>query len=149
MALDNSKIRGIILTEHVGLRLDLEELDALLEPGSNGAAAYDRARALLAELLHSFLEHLEHEERILRPILATVDAWGAARVDAMDLEHTQQRAWVSRLTQLDAVRDPDAWAREVRAFSSTLLADMDEEERTCLSAAVLRDDIVAIDAVSE
>ncbi|MDP1918124.1 MAG: hemerythrin domain-containing protein [Myxococcales bacterium] len=150
MTLENSKVRRIILVEHEGLRIGLRALDGVLEQVALGeVSALKSAQEQVQALLQTFIRHVEHEERILRPILETVDAWGAARVKSMDEEHAEQRKVVSRLAELDPVSDPAAWARQVRTFGDELLRDMADEEKTCLSPDVLRDDIVSVHGDSE
>jgi iron-sulfur cluster repair protein YtfE (RIC family) len=145
MSIDNSKIRRIVLVEHEGLRIGLRSIDALLDKVTKGdVVALKDAHSQFTQLLDAFVRHIEHEERILRPVLATIDAWGKARVDSMDEEHAAQRKEVTRLAGLDAISDPARWAKEVRAFEASLLADMADEEKTCLSPDVLRDDIIAV-----
>lgn len=150
MSLEHSKIRRIILVEHEGLRIGMRGIESKLDLVASGdVGAIKETHQALQTLLETFVRHIEHEERILRPVLQTVDAWGPARVASMDEEHTTQRKQVTRLAQLDAVSDPAKWAREVRAFATELLADMADEEKTCLSPDVLRDDIIAVGPDSE
>ena len=150
MTLENSKVRRIILVEHEGLRIGLRALEGPLDQVAMGeVSALKTAQEQVQALLQTFIRHVEHEERILRPILETVDAWGAARVKSMDEEHAEQRKVVSRLAELDPISDPAAWARQVRTFGAELLRDMADEEKTCLSPDVLRDDIVSVQGDSE
>lgn len=150
MSIDNSKIRMIILTEHESLRLSLGKLEALLDPVAAGdVAARQSAHEQLNALMQTFLRHIEHEERILQPVLAVIDAWGPQRKAAMDEEHAMQRELVMQLAAIKPAEDPAAWAREVRIFMKDLLMDMADEEKTCLSPNVLRDDVVVVDGSSE
>lgn len=150
MTLENAKIRRIVLVEHEGLRIGLRAVTALLERYTAGEpSALELAHQEFQKLLDGFIRHIEHEERILRPVLEGIDAWGKARVASMDEEHAAQRREVQRLAGLDAKQDPSRWAQSVRDFERALLADMADEERTCLSPDVLRDDVVAVQADSE
>lgn len=150
MSIDNSKIRMIILTEHESLRLSLGKIEALLDPVAAGdVAARQSAHEQLNALMQTFLRHIEHEERILQPVLAVIDAWGPQRKAAMDEEHAMQRELVMQLAAIKPAEDPAAWAREVRIFMKDLLMDMADEEKTCLSPNVLRDDVVVVDGTSE
>ncbi len=150
MSLANSKIRKIVLVEHEGLRISLNAVGALLDQvGAGNKEAAQSAKTQLNELLTTFLRHIEHEERILEPVLAEVDAWGPQRKKAMDEEHALQRAQITRLASLDPLADPKRWVSEVKAFTSELLVDMADEEKTCLSPNVLRDDVVVVDGSSE
>jgi iron-sulfur cluster repair protein YtfE (RIC family) len=150
MSIDNSKIRRIILVEHELLRSNLSSIEALLDQVTAGeVAARQSAHQQLNALLQTFLRHIEHEERVLRPVLAEIDAWGPQRKAAMDEEHAMQRELVTQLATIDPSGDPAAWAREVRIFAKDLLMDMADEEKTCLSPNVLRDDVVVVDGSSE
>jgi iron-sulfur cluster repair protein YtfE (RIC family) len=149
-SIDNAKIRKIILVEHDGLRLSLRAIEDLLDKVAAGdVEARKSAHGQLIALLQTFLRHIEHEERILQPVLAVIDAWGPQRKAAMDEEHAMQRDLVTQLTTIDPAGDPAAWAREVRIFTKDLLMDMADEEKTCLSPNVLRDDVVVVDGSSE
>lgn len=140
MGTRNSRIRKIILTEHAGLRAGLGAIEALLDQVVAGdKAARAEAHQQLVALLQTFLRHIEHEERILQPVLEVIDEWGPERRARMDQEHKLQRGQVTQLAGAHPDADPAAWAREVRSFAKELLRDMDDEEMTCLSPTVLRD----------
>ena len=150
MSIDNSKIRKIILVEHEGLRINIRAIEGLLDAVEAGDVhARESAHQQLNAMLQSFLRHIEHEERLLQPVLAAIDAWGPQRSAAMTEEHKLQRAQVMQLTSVDPAEDPKAWARDVRLFAKDVLLDMIDEEKTCLSPNVLRDDVVVVDGTSE
>ena len=79
-------------------------------------------------------------------MLADIDNWGPIRIQQMDEEHVEQRELIRELSRL--LPDPDlrAYSERIRAFVLDVLADMDAEERECLSKDVLRDDTTSIDA---
>ena len=150
MSIDNSKIRKIIMVEHEGLRISIRAIEGLLDRvAAADKAAIASAHQQLNAMLETFLRHIEHEERILRPVLEVIDAWGPQRRAAMDEEHKLQRALVMQLASSNPGDDPAAWARDVRIFAKDLLLDMADEEKTCLSTSVLRDDVVVVDGTSE
>ena len=146
MELSASQVRSLILDEHTILRDILEEIEQTLGeltrrvPGSLG-----RLRASLRTFHDAFLRHLSHEETVLRPILADVDAWGPARVQSMDEEHRAQRQALAELSRLSLDADMDGTVQTIEAFIRTLRADMAGEESHALSEEVLRDDIIVID----
>ena len=146
MELSASQVRSLILDEHTVLRDILEEIEEALGeltrrvPGSLG-----RLRASLRTFQDAFQRHLRHEETVLRPVLANVDAWGPARVESMDEEHRAQRAALAELTRVRLEEDFDRTIQSIEAFVQRLRADMDGEERHALSEEVLRDDIIVID----
>ena len=146
MELSASQVRSLILDEHTVLRDILDEIEEALGeltrrvPGSLG-----RLRASLRTFQDTFQRHLRHEETVLRPVLANVDAWGPARVESMDEEHRAQRAALAELTRVRLEEDFDRTIQSIEAFVQRLRADMDGEERHALSEEVLRDDIIVID----
>lgn len=146
MELSASQVRSLILDEHAILRDILEEIEETLgEMTRRVPGAIGRLRATLRTFQDAFLRHLSHEETVLRPILVDVDAWGPARVEAMDEEHTAQRAALAELSRLALEDDVDGTVQHVEEFVRRLRADMDGEEHHALSEEVLRDDIIVID----
>ena len=146
MELSSSQIRRIILDEHTVLRDILEEIEQTLgEMTRRVPGSITRLRASLRTFHDAFVRHLEHEETVLRPVLVDVDAWGPARVAAMDEEHAAQRAALVQLSCLALDQDLDGTVQHVEEFVRRLRADMDGEEHHALSEEVLRDDIIVID----
>jgi len=146
MELSASQVRSLILDEHMVIRDVLEEIDETLgELTRRVPGALGRLRSSLRTLHDAFLRHLTHEEIILRPILVDVDAWGPARVQAMDEEHRGQRAAMAELSRLALEVDLDTTVQRIEEFVRRLRADMDGEENHALSEQVLRDDIIVID----
>jgi hemerythrin-like domain-containing protein len=146
MELSASQVRSLILDEHTVLRDILEEIEETLgEMTRRVPGAIGRLRASLRTLQDAFLRHLAHEETVLRPLLADVDAWGPARVQAMDEEHHEQRVALAQLSRLSLEQDVDGTVQSVEGFVRRLRADMEGEETHALSPEVLRDDIIVID----
>ncbi|HVP59096.1 MAG TPA: hemerythrin domain-containing protein [Myxococcaceae bacterium] len=146
MELSASQVRSLILDEHAVLRDVLQEIEETLgEMTRRVPGAIRRLRASLRTLQDAFLRHLAHEESVLRPLLADVDAWGPARVEAMDEEHKGQRAALAELSRLALDEDVDGTVQQVEEFVRRLRGDMDGEEHHALSEEVLRDDIIVID----
>jgi len=146
MELSPSQVRNLILDEHTILRDILEEIEqALGEMTRRVTGALGRLRASLRTLHDAFLRHLHHEETVLRPLLADVDAWGPARVESMDEEHRAQRTALAQLIRLRLDEDLDRTVEVIEDFVCRLRTDMDGEERHALSEEVLRDDIIVID----
>ena len=111
---------------------------------ARGSAASLQAAAVTLEAeLHA---HLADEERLLEPILATLDAWGPARLALLRAEHAHQRAVLAVLTGPFASPVPMLVAERTLTLCEEVLADMEAEERELLNDKVLRDDLVLIDA---
>lgn len=146
MELSASQVRSLILDEHTVLRDVLDEIEETLgEMTRRVPGAIGRLRGSLRTLHDAFLRHLSHEETVLRPILVDVDAWGPARVEAMDEEHRGQRAALAELPRLALDEDVDGTVQRIEDLVRRLRADMDGEETHALSEEVLRDDIIVID----
>jgi len=125
----------LMLEQHAGLRVRVgrcAELSARLllgEPVANELAAE------LARLREQFTAHVEAEERLLEPALATSDAWGPMRVERMLEEHAAEHtAFVSKLDG-----DTRTVAGRFAEFAEDLDAHMAAEERTFLSPKVIAD----------
>jgi len=146
MELSASQVRNLILDEHIILRDILEEIEATLgEMTRRVPGALGRLRASLRTFSDAFLRHLQHEETVLRPLLADVDAWGPARVESMDEEHRSQRTALAQLSRLALDADVDCTIQQMEAFIRRIRAEMAGEEQHALSEEVLRDDIIVID----
>jgi iron-sulfur cluster repair protein YtfE (RIC family) len=146
MELSASQVRNLILDEHIILRDILEEIEATLgEMTRRAPGALGRLRASLRTFSDAFLRHLQHEETVLRPLLADVDAWGPARVESMDEEHRSQRTALAQLSRLALDADVDCTIQQMEAFIRRIRAEMAGEEQHALSEEVLRDDIIVID----
>lgn len=144
--MENSKIRRIILAEHEGLRGELRNLETGLDTLPLGDGPNQQAlQTKFRHLLESFLRHVDHEERLLRPVLVDIDAWASQRVAAMDAEHLAQRVEVGRLAALYPQADPARWVEEVRGFIVRIREDMAGEDKDFLDPRLLRDDVVVID----
>jgi len=146
MELSASQVRNLILDEHIILRDILEEIEATLgEMTRRVPGALGRLRASLRTFSDAFLRHLQHEETVLRPLLADVDAWGPARVESMDEEHRSQRTALAQLSRVALDADVDCTIQQMEAFIRRIRAEMAGEEQHALSEEVLRDDIIVID----
>ena len=137
--LKHSQIRASLLQEHERLRARMRELESHLDGG--GVVKVGPAfKQFLAELL----EHIGHEEAVLRPVLAQGDAWARLRVEALDREHHEQRVKLAELAELDPSSAP--FTERVREALGWIRLDMAGEEKSLLTPEVLRDDIIVIDS---
>lgn len=141
-----SEIRTIILGEHDVLRGRLTEIEDDLNRAATDTASRGRLPRTLTLFYEQFLQHIAHEEDILRPVLADIDNWGPIRIEQMDAEHVEQRRTIGELSRLEPEPDLSAYTAKIRAFVSEIRHDMDAEEHECLSPNVLRDDVTSIDA---
>ena len=109
-----------------------------------GSAA--NLQAAVAALEGELRAHLADEERLLEPILATIDAWGPVRLELLRAEHAHQRAVLAVLTGPTASPAAPLVAERMLSLCADVLDDMESEERELLNEKVFRDDLVLLDA---
>ena len=122
-----SEVRLIILGEHDEIRKQMIEIEKLAQ--ENDSTSLKEA---VIRFQKTFLAHLQHEEKILWPVLQTMDSWGTVRIQNIAKEHKEQRQMVKNLTSLEAVRE----------FLAHLTCDMAAEENDFLNPDFLRDDLI-------
>jgi iron-sulfur cluster repair protein YtfE (RIC family) len=146
MATSNVERRRILCAQHGHLRKTIAVAEGAardLLATRGGAAGLHAAVAALEVELRA---HLADEEWLLEPILATIDAWGPARLELLRAEHAHQRAVLAVLTQPTASPAVPLVAERVLALCAEVLADMESEERELLDEKVFCDDLVLLDA---
>jgi hypothetical protein len=146
-----SVVRQHVLEQHGWLRQLLRDA---LESTTRALQGDVDASAQLASVVHDlrgrFRAHLAYEERYLLPVLAEIDVWGPLRASKLLEEHACQRAELETLAEgIEGGWDPQHLAVATRSLVTELLLDMEEEEAGCLSAELLRDDVVNIDQASD
>jgi iron-sulfur cluster repair protein YtfE (RIC family) len=140
MDLKHSEVRRVVLGEHEVLRAELTALSTLInEAEQQQPGAAEKLVHGWRHFARILLDHLEHEEAVLRPALEGIDAWAEVRVDHLDTDHVRQRARVAQLLQSLEPATAASAAADLRAFLAELTADMEEEERLNLSEELLRD----------
>ena len=134
-AIDVQELGALMLEQHAGLRLRVgrcAELSARLLLGEPVGA---ELAGELGRLREQFRDHVEAEERLLEPVLASSDAWGPLRVDRMLEEHeAEHAAFRERLEG-----DTRTVAAHFAEFAEELDAHIAAEERTFLAPKVLAD----------
>jgi hypothetical protein len=145
-----SEVRSQIIEQHRVLRdLLRRALDATTATLQHAPGAPSLTE-VVRELRTRFVGHLAFEERALVPVLAETDGWGAQRVAELLAEHRQQRAELATLIQgAESGWEAERLALLTRSLVADLLRDMEEEERGCLSADLLRDDVVSVDQATD
>lgn len=144
-------VREQVLEQHGVLRTFLQEaLTATTDALRGNADALARLDHIVRALRSRFRAHLAFEERHMVPILAATDVWGPMRVRHLLEEHACQRAELDTLVEgIETDWDAERLAVATRSLVTELLLDMDEEERGCLDADLLRDDVVSIDQATD
>jgi hypothetical protein len=144
-------VRERVLDQHQALR---ELLRACLDATARGLQSEGAGREELSHLVHDlrarFRAHLAFEEQALAPVLSNLDLWGPERVEALLEEHTRQRAELETLVEgVSSGWDAARLALTLRSLVTDLLLDMEEEERGCLSAAALQDQMMIVGTMRE
>lgn len=127
-----------LLAQHERLRQQLQtcsDLARLLRSGEDVAAQLDLA---LDRLRADFADHNEAETVTIRQLLRRSTTWGALLIERMLEEHVGEHAAFWSLlsgTRGEVVERIDDLAEELDAH-------MAAEERTFLSPATLRDDVI-------
>jgi hypothetical protein len=96
-----------------------------------------------------FRAHLAYEERNLAPVLAHLDLWGPERVRDLLEEHERHRAELDTLAEGVAEWEAQHLAVALRSLTTDLLIDMVEEERGCVSAQLLHEQMIMVGSVRE
>jgi hypothetical protein len=144
--LTTAQIREELLSQHACLRGRLEVLHGVAERWANGLASQADVRNELAALLDALRIHNIVEERTLRELVSSVDAWGPVRVEVMDASHVgEHRDLFDAMHALGLSHDSSETLREVERLADSIDGRMAEEEEAFLNETVLRDDLVAFD----
>jgi hypothetical protein len=144
-------VRKNVLDQHAVMRVVFGEfLEATTLTLQGDAESAAQLAGQVRDFRRRFRAHLAYEERYLAPVLAEVDIWGPQRVTDLLNEHAEQRAELDALVEgISDGWDAHAVAISARSLVTELLVDMEEEERGCLSAELLRDDLVAVDQATD
>jgi len=142
----NSDRRKILRAQHVNLRKTIEGARDAARNTLAMKGAAGELQAAVTLLQKDLFAHLAEEEKLLEPILPTIDAWGAVRLDLLRAEHAHQRAVLSVLTGHQAWPAGPVVAGRTLALCDDLLTDMEFEERELINEKVLRDDLILMDA---
>lgn len=146
MTIRNAEVRDAILKEHEHLRASMKAVqDALDGAGRSPGPVPAPLLAALDSFLSEFLKHIAHEDVVLRPLLANLDAWARERVEHMDREHREQRERLQVLARMDP-NDAAAFTARVQETLTWIRNDMAGEEKELLTPEVLRDDVIVIDS---
>ena len=140
-----SQIRLELLDQHAQIRAIMDQIRDLAVRARLGEPVGDALRAGVTLLADAFVEHNAREEELLRPIIPTVDAWGAARAEIMDETHVHEHD-VLREAVIGIPRTPHEFAGAgVEELLERMLEHMACEERALLAEDVLRDDTVVVE----
>jgi hypothetical protein len=144
-------VRERVIEQHQTLRQLLQQsLGATTRAFQPEGPTRDEVSSLVYDLRSRFWAHLAFEERNLAPVLAHLDLWGPERVQDLFAEHMRQRAQLETLVEgIENAWDVERIALALRSLATDLLLDMEEEERGCVSAALLQDQVMIVGSVHE
>jgi len=146
MELSPAEIRELVLADHSALRVRLE----LVRRAIRRADEQQDPNALL-ELLPSLIDHLsahlDLEDQMLGPTLATIDAWGPERAKRLATEHAAQRKWLAEARAELNKNAVDLGSLSVQALVmiGRIEEDMEHEEKEVLDPRLLTDELIHID----
>ena len=137
--MDADSARAKLLTQHSRIRGHLDRCKLLAHQLLAGGPVGLKLDVALAELRTDFIEHNATETSLVGPLLHGSPDWGAVLIDRMLEEHVAEHsAFWERMsgTVLEVAARIDDLVEELESH-------MDAEERTFLSPAVLRADVIA------
>ena len=137
MDLAPSVVRKIILDEHMLIRTKLSAIEQLIDKKQDRAL-----KNAVDEFLHFFLKHLSTEEKLLRPVLKSIDHWGEIRVERLNKDHLEQTQEIKRLNSLVSENKFAEYEAALKIFVQSIYKDMEHEEKDYLSADLLKDDFI-------
>jgi Hemerythrin HHE cation binding domain len=142
-----NEIRATLLAQHAALRAEIEEARRGAERWKQGDWSRERMQACLQHLAAELRAHNACEERLLREVIPTIDAWGQARSDVMTEVHLDEhRNLCAGLIGSTISRDAERGSATILLLLDAMVDHMNHEENIFLAADVLTDDIGPVDA---
>jgi hypothetical protein len=134
--MSSNEARDEILSQHRTLRDLLAETTELAERAERDGGDFDALRGRAQALYDALATHMTFEERVLPAALRDVIGWGAVIHQKMEEDHLRQREALA--LAISAIGPTGlsgaALVENVRAFTGTLVIDMESEERGLLQA---------------
>ncbi|HEY4056592.1 MAG TPA: hypothetical protein VGM39_08280 [Kofleriaceae bacterium] len=130
--------RKKLLAQHDGLRGHLARCKTLARTYRTDGSSGIELELAVARLRSDFVAHNATEAALIKPLLQSSPTWGALLVDRMLEEHVAEHtAFWEKLSGTFA-----GLATRIDDLADELEAHMAAEERTFLSSAVLRADVI-------
>jgi hypothetical protein len=135
------EIRTELMMQHTHLRVLIERAHGMLALADPSEEAQAELRAHLVVLAARLFEHNRREEKLLRGVLSTMDAWGDAREEIMNESHEAEHADVHAALIGAGVTSerPVDLGGVVSLVLDRVLLHMAREEKTFLHPEVLHD----------
>src|SRR5436190_1165789 len=85
-------VRAHVLADHARLRTVIGQVDRLaLAVACDDFERLGALRERAGALYRMLVEHIDHEDAFLAPIIRQIDAWGPVRFEQMQKDHADQR----------------------------------------------------------
>jgi len=137
-----NEIRSTLLEQHAALRGMIEEARRGAERWKRGEWSREDTQACLQKLAAELRAHNACEERLLRQVIPTIDAWGLARSEVMTEVHLDEhRNLCAGLIGAVIGRDAERGTATILVLLDAMLEHMAHEEKIFLAADVLTDDV--------
>jgi hypothetical protein len=145
--LDAATARRTVIAQHQRIRDLLERARAVAESALDEVPLpFDAVASAIGDIHATFEVHLCFEEKILGEILTDDLPLGPARIEQIKDDHARQRATlVSLHGEARAAPGRPLLAAKLAFLTNWLLDEMADEERSMLTADVVRDDAVVVD----
>jgi hypothetical protein len=140
-----SEIRRELLAQHEQIRIMTEVVQTIAERARKGVDGPGDLEKCILRLDEAVRAHNVREEQLLRDLVRSKDAWGAARLAVMDDEHTHAHERLQAAIRGVPGLSPGLAGVGVVAMVRLLREHMDREEAAFLNADVLNDDLVAVE----
>jgi hypothetical protein len=138
-----SDIRTVLLQQHDALRAKIERARRGTTLWREGHLSRDELAVELEDLEKELRAHHACEEKLLRDVLPTIDAWGPARAEIMNESHLDEhRNLCTGLLGATGTGDAESGAAKVLQLLASILEHMKSEEEFVLAPDVLTDDLL-------
>ncbi|HSD90932.1 MAG TPA: hemerythrin domain-containing protein [Kofleriaceae bacterium] len=127
-----------LLEQHEEIRGIIDHCEQMADQLDAGQLEPQVLLSEVARLRVVFDVHNRFEERLLRPILRDIDAFGSVRIDKMVEDHVGEHR-----AMREGLDNPIT--AELRSTLAKLRQHLATEERFFLSSKVLREDIVVVE----
>ena len=133
-----SQLLAALLEQHARLRVMMDRCEQLADQLDAGVVQPAELTREVVELRGAFDAHNRFEEELLQPMLRELDAFADVRIEHMVEDHVHEHR---------SIRDHlDGPTAELRGSLYELRAHLAAEERYFVTARVLRDDVITVEA---
>ncbi|HEX9296409.1 MAG TPA: hemerythrin domain-containing protein [Polyangiaceae bacterium] len=138
-------VRARVLAEHARLRALIAEVDRLASAVAAGESYRTEALRERADRLYRMLtEHIDHEDAVVAPIIARIDAWGSVRLEQMQHDHAGQRMLLKQAAH-DLGIEGRHLGQVVQSMCWEILHDMKREEHDLLHPDLWSDNPIVVE----